>query len=165
MKDKKNNLSPIILIAVFVMSIISGILYRLGGTGGAWWKNTKMRDIGVPIIALVMMLLLGYHISWMLVLSTILLFASLTTYWKKINKFFGDTEENCRWYNWYVHGFVCGLAYLPMIFVGVPILVVLGRSFILAGLVTLSSELIDEVFWEEFCRGFFIVLTLIIFGG
>jgi len=145
-------------IIIFAASLVAGVLYRLGGIGKPW--DTKYRDLGVPVIALGVMLVLGYSISWQLILSTILLFASLTTYWKKINKFFGDTDENCHYYNWFVHGLICGLAYLPMILLDVSIYAFLTRAIGLGLLTMWSSEMISEVTWEEGSRGFLIVFTL-----
>ena len=113
------------LIVLVIFGVVSGALYRLGGIGKPY--NTKYRDFGVPIIALATMLYLKVEFSWQLVLSTVLLFGALTTYWKKINKFFGDTDENCHWYNWLVHGLICGLAYLPLYYIGVPLGNIIGN--------------------------------------
>ena len=44
---------------IWLLSIISGILYRFGG-----WKQTLWRDIGVPIVALVALWLLDYRSSY-----------------------------------------------------------------------------------------------------
>ena len=150
-------------LKVFIISIIAGILYHLGGTGGTWWKNTKVRDLGVSFCCLGIMLLLGYSFSWPLVLSTLLLFSALTTYWKKINRFFGDTDENCHYYNWFIHGLFCGLAYLPMYFTEVSIWLIFTRSVLLAIFIGAWSEVIDKVSWEEFGRGFLIAISLLMF--
>ena len=153
------------ILGVIGLSFIAGILYRLGGTGGAWWRNTKMRDLGVPVCGLLAMRLLGFDFSWVLYLSTLLLFPALTTYWKKINRFFGDTDENCHWYNWFVHGLVCGLAYLPMCFVGLNLGVILIRAIGLGLMTMVWSEEIGDVKWEEGGRGFLIIINTFMFGG
>jgi len=145
-------------LLLILLSIIGGILYRLGGIGKPW--NTKMRDLGVPACGLFAMKLLGFDYSWVLYLSTLLLFPALTTYWKKINRFFGDTDENCHWYNWLVHGLVCGLAYLPMCFGGISLYLIIGRAIILAIATMWWSEVIGDVKWEEGGRGFLIIITL-----
>ena len=147
-------------IFILIGSILAGILYRLGGTGGAWWKNTKVRDLGVPVCGLSAMKLLGFSYSWPLFISSLLLFPALTTYWKKINKFFGDTDENCHYYNWFTHGLVCGLAYLPMCFAGVSIDSIIIRALLLGICTMVWSEVIDKVKYEENGRGFLIIISL-----
>ena len=148
-------------LLLILLSIIGGILYRLGGIGKPW--NTKVRDLGVPVCGLFAMKLLGFSYSWPLFISSLLLFPALTTYWKKINKWFGDTDENCHYYNWLVHGLVCGLAYLPMCFAGVSIASIIIRALLLGMCTMVWSEVIDKVEWEESGRGFLIIISLFMF--
>ena len=153
------------ILGVIGLSFIAGWLYHLGGTGGAWWKNTKMRDLGVPACGLFAMKLLGFDYSWVLYLSTLLLFPALTTYWKKINWLFGDTDENCHYYNWLVHGLICGLTYLPMCFGGISLYLIIGRAIGLGLMIMIWSEAIGDVKWEEGGRGFLIIISLFMLGG
>ena len=150
-------------LLLILLSIIGGILYRLGGIGKPW--NTKVRDLGVPVCGLFAMKLLGFSYSWPLFISSLLLFPALTTYWKKINRFFGDTDENCHWYNWLVHGLICGLAYLPMLYVGISLGTIIGRAIVLAIATMWWSEKISKVKWEEGGRGFLIIISLFMLGG
>jgi len=85
----------ITLIMLIVFSFIAGVLYRLGGTGGTWYKNTKVRDFGVPIIYILYLLYNRTPLNVYLIISAILLFASLTTYWKFISRWIGQSTETC----------------------------------------------------------------------
>jgi hypothetical protein len=64
-----------------LLTIVSGVLYRLGG----WEKgNTKFRDLGCPTIFFILLLTNKHPINilgWLMaVLSFGLMFAALTTY-------------------------------------------------------------------------------------
>ena len=73
------------------LSVLSGVLYRLGGWGDegrrqfpyapTWLFNTKARDIGCTMCCTIGMVFV-YPSAWFIHLSAFLiLFASLTTYW------------------------------------------------------------------------------------
>ena len=145
-----------------ILSIIAGILYHLGGLGGAWWKNTKVRDLGVAFVAMITMLFLGAKFSLALIVSTLLLFGSLTTYWKKISKWIGKPTNKAYWWNWLATGFVYGLAYLPMVFAGISLYSILGRAIILSITTMLWSVWINKAWLEEFGRGVLIIITLLL---
>jgi len=146
------------IIMLIAFGIVSGVLYRLGGIGKPF--NTKYRDFGVPLITFCAVLLITREVSVQLVLSTVLLFASLTTYWKFISRLIGQSTDNVHWYNWLFTGLGYGLALVPMHFAGIPIMILLVRAALLAILTMQWSELIDDVDWEEFGRGFLIIITL-----
>jgi len=155
---------PYKIILIFIFALCSGIFYRIGGMSKKDFclSNTKWRDLGVPIIALITMLFSGINFSWMLVLSTLLLFASLTTYWKKISKWIGKDTENVYYYNWFATGLFYGLAYLPMCFAGISVSSILIRAIVLASATMYWSEMIDDVNWEEGGRGFLITITTLL---
>ena len=92
----------ITLIMLIVFSFIAGVLYRLGGIGKKF--NTKYRDFGVPIIYTLYLLYNRTPLNAYLIISTILLFISLTTYWKFISRWIGQDTENVYWYNWFFTG-------------------------------------------------------------
>jgi len=94
---------PIILIAC----ALSAILYRMGGSSN--W-NTKFRDIGCPLVLMLLVFILfGIQLKmwWIYLLTFGLSFGALTTYWDWL---FGYD-------NFYAHGLGCGLAVLPLCFV------------------------------------------------
>ena len=147
-------------IKVLIASVIAGILYRLGGTGGAWWKNTKVRDAGVAVVALITMLCLGASLSLPLFLSTLLLFGALTTYWKKLNPLFGKTTDNCYWWNWLATGLAYGLAYLPYAISTGCYWQYILRVIVLGVITMIWSEKISIDWIEENGRGAFVIATL-----
>lgn len=130
----------------------SAILYRLGGMKG---MNTKFRDFGVPIVFLAVMLFSG-HWTWWALLSAILLFAALTTYWDWL---FGYD-------NLYFHGLACGLAMLPLGIAGVGWLAIVAYSLILSLIMGILNWFVNKYqvplrdWIEELSRGTVIILAL-----
>ena len=148
------------LIMLVAFSFVAGVLYRLGGVGKPF--NTKYRDFGVPIIYMLYLLYSGIPFNVYLIASAILLFASLTTYWKCISRWIGKDIENVYWWNWLATGFFYGLTLLPMCFMEVSFSAIILRAVVLGVLTMIWSEKISDVEWEEFGRGFLIIVTLII---
>jgi len=151
------------IISLIVLTMLSGLLYRLGGWGDpgrknypklpTWLFNTKARDLGCPLCAFLGMLFF-VEMSWWMALAHFLsfgiLFGALTTYWDFLFEF--D--------NHWVHGFMCGLAYFPYAIVsghwvgfGVRCVVVA----IAMGLISTQSS--DDVV-EEVGRGASLIPTL-----
>ena len=129
------------LIKILIASIISGILYRLGGTS----RGTKWRDFGCPTVALVALwLLVGFKSSywWAYLLFFGFSFASLTTYWDFIP--FNKGEDNH-----FMHGFFCGLAGIPLIWVGIPLWIILARLTLCTLGMGLWSKWIGNAVVEE----------------
>ena len=139
---------------VGVLALLGGLLYRLGGIGKPW--NTKYRDLGVALVAAGCWVLLGGGLSWNLALASLLLFASLTTYWGFVNKWLGKPTDTKYWWNWLLTGLGTGLAYLPLgcseaFWIRVGVL----------GIFTMIwSEMFNSVWTEEIGRGFLIVITI-----
>jgi len=141
---------------IWLLSIISGILYRFGG-----WKQTLWRDIGVPIVALVALWLLDYRSSyWMAHLCFFgLMWGALSTYWDRLFK-----KDN-----FFIHGFMIGIALLPFCFFGMSLWLLLTRAMVLGLGMGLVNKYVNK--WalshsdiiEEFFRGVIIIATLIIF--
>jgi hypothetical protein len=76
-------------------TILASVLYRMGGSAN---YHTKFRDLGVPTVVAVVLLLLGAH-TWWLILTFGLMFGALTTYWK----------------GFYMHGLLVGLSLAPVV--------------------------------------------------
>jgi len=142
------------IYAIIGLSILSGILYRMGGTGGGpWYFNTKMRDFGCPAVCMGGMFLM-YHTTlpwWSHVFAFGLLFAALTTYWDFM---FKNVD------NHWMHGFMCGLSYFPyaiatMGWVGFGV-----RCIAVAILMGLVSVLSENDIVEEVGRGASLPATL-----
>ena len=151
------------VIGFFLTSIISGVLYRLGGMGDdgrqrypklpGWIFNTKVRDWGCPAVCLPWLAVLGVSAVWWLHLISFLLFyLALTTYWDRV---FGYD-------NFYAHGFMCGLAYFPLCFDGLSWWVMLGRAVILGAMMGAWCKYFSNAVVEEMGRGGFLVLTLLV---
>ena len=142
------------LIKLLILSVISGILYRLGG----WEKgNTKFRDIGCPLVAVLSLWLLhGAHWNywWAYLLIFGLMFLALTTYWDKLFK-----EDN-----FYMHGYMIGLSTFPLIWLGIHWYIIMIYSILLAITMGLWSKWIKRDWLEEFGRGFLLCWYLRIFA-
>lgn len=150
------------IIATILMSCLSAFCYRLGGLGKdqakqqipwcpAWLINTKTRDVGCSLLAVLWMFLFFPRVEWFLYLISFgLLWGALSTYW---DFFTGDDI-------FLLHGVGIGLALLPVV-TGVDF----HRGFsILMLVMPLLMEIWCRVFkndWvEELGRGAFIVATL-----
>ena len=148
---------------VLVLSILSGILGRMGGAQG---YNTRWRDIGCSLVVLLtLFVLFGFHLSlwWIYLLIFGLHWAILSTYWDWLFK-----EDNL-WFS----GFACGLMIMP---INTAINFILIRSVILGVVWGCLNKYLPSagiagnkriLFWrrdivEEFLRYFFVPLTLII---
>lgn len=151
---------PLNIGLLLVLSIISGILGRMGGAEGF---NTKYRDLGVPAVFVAIMCLFtqirGIAEWSALVISALLLFGALTTYWQKL-----FSEDNL-WFS----GFICGLATMPLLWCGIALWAIIARALLLAVIWGLLNRYRKPILiWrgdvvEEFLRYFSLILTLLIF--
>ena len=143
------------ILAWLVLSIISGVFYRMGGSDTF---NTKWRDIGCALCATLLLIILNtfvYNIKTILalVVMTGLTFASLTTYFKK-------KGEDAKWWNWVFVGTAFGLSALPFSYATGHWLGFIIRTVFLGVVVCVWSERVGEVIWEEFGRGVLLVSTI-----
>jgi len=152
-----------LLVVTILGSLISAVLYRLGGWGGEgrdrfpnlpkWFFNTKARDIGCAIVGfgaysiLVGITLVPWYIH---LVCFLLLFGSLTTYWDWI------TGEDNHW----LHGLACGVSYVPYAFYMGDWHLYLGRAVAVAVLMGLVSWLSGNDVVEETGRGASLIATL-----
>jgi len=137
-------------ITIAVLSVLSGVLYRLGG----WEKGNRLyRVLGVPLCVI------G---------ATIALFGLKTGFWwaylitfglcaGAVSAYFGLDEK--KWGYW-AHGLALGLAAVPIAYVTGNWLGFGIRCEVLTLLITLWSEFTTIDWLEEPGRGFFIVATM-----
>lgn len=144
------------ILLTFLLSILSGILGRMGGAKG---YHTLYRDIGCSILTVgTFCIWYGFKLEyWSLYLLCLLLhYGALTTYCDKI---FG---YDCFWFS----GFLVGLAMLPL---GITYKVwwIYSIRTILIGIKweTLNRYLPKQILWwrrdivEEFLRYFVITVA------
>lgn len=136
------------IISVSIASIISGVLYRLGGSQ---YYHTLWRDIGCSLISTI---LIGYLVSWhwTLILVFGMTWGALTTYWK--------VGPKAYWFNWIFTGLGYSLAVLPFCiaeghWIGFGI-----RTVVLSLTTMIWSELNGNAILEEFGRGFLLSATI-----
>jgi FtsH-binding integral membrane protein len=134
-------------MVILIASILSGILYRLGG----WEKGNKLfRRLGCPLVALLTLWLLvgvSFRLWWVYLLFVGLSYGALTTYWD----FTGSD-------NFYLHGLGVGLAGIPLIWCGVPLHYILIRIVICSVGMGLWSKWIGNDIAEESGRGVLFIL-------
>ena len=151
------------ILAVILLSIISAILYRLGGASTEdqdkefpwiprWIKNLpKKRDFGCGWCVLFASFILGINAPiWAWVISVGLMWASLSTYW----------DELFGYDNHWFHMFMIGFSLLPVMFFSFP--VELGMRCIILAVVGGSwSKFTGNATYEELGRGVLLPLTLL----
>ena len=136
------------IIFWILISIVSAILYRMGGSG-VW--NTKWRDIGSMLCATLCLLVtqkLVFNVAtvFAVVAFSGLTFASLTTYFKK-------KGTDTKWFNWVFVGLAWGISALPIALVYHCWLGLTLRTMFLGLTVCLWSQFNGNVVWEENGRG------------
>lgn len=121
----------------------------MGGYGAPF--DTKVRDVGCALCFGAGFIVLHLY-TWYLFASVVVMFAALTTYWKK--------SGPVRYYHWYATGFVYSLAALPAAY---SLDLVFGWMYysmaVVAGVV-LWSVFVKIAWLEEFGRGAIIVGAL-----
>jgi len=149
-------------LLIILFSSASGIFYRLGGLGNGgkerfpkiptWWFNTKIRDIGIPLIYFSWCIIYGIPVNRYLILSCTLLAFSLSTYFKKS----GDPQPK----HWFAHGLAIGLSAIPLYWCGVSWQPIILRAIVLSSAtVFIGSIPNDDI--SELGRGFIIIATLL----
>ena len=137
-----------VIIVLLAGMILSAILYRMGGATG---YNTKFRDLGCPLVALITLWLMkGIVLSywWVYLLFFGLSFGALTTYWDWL---FGYD-------NFYAHGLGCSLATIPLLWVGLPWGIFILHTIICTIGMGLWSKFIGNDVQEEMGRGALFIL-------
>jgi hypothetical protein len=138
-----------------IVSAVAGLLYRLGGVGKPY--DTKFRDMGVPFVGIVLLLIIYPHYSLKYIIAYLLTFglyfASMTTYWKR-------KGSDAKWWNWLLTGLGYSLAFLPFAIVSGEYFGFCLRLVLCSVATMIWSEKIDNVVWEEFGRGVICTATL-----
>lgn len=133
-----------------VLACLSGIFYRLGGYGLPF--NTKVRDFGVPS-CMITYFMLTEHWNWILILCFGLMFGAQTTYFKK-------KGSDAKWYNWLLVSLAFSFAMLPYTWITGHWVGFELRTLVVIVITVIWSELIGNVNFEEFFRGFIQIITL-----
>lgn len=153
---------------IILLSILSGILYRIGGSK---YYNTKARDFGsnlitnfvIGVVLYFNKIDINFTFGTAFILSFGLLLASLTTYWKK-------KGTPGTFFTWFLTGFFYGLSAFPFYFISKLWIGILLRSLVLGlfvmlwwrfrpNSIRLFSHEWDGAQIEEFGRGFILTLT------
>ena len=144
------------IIITLILSIIAGILYRLGGKRGF---DTKFRDCGCPAVFILSLIVLGKVSglwAWLsLIPSFGLMFGALTTY-----RYFLTKPQDYKPGHYALHGLMVSLAFFP--------LAIVTHKWLFFGLRGLSTALFLYIWacitsWddlEEWGRGLFINLSV-----
>ena len=156
MEEKKAVLKKLKALLVFVIAIIAGILYRMGGSGNF---PRQCRLIGVPLVSTALLALLG-GFNWWMLLCIPLMIGAISTYWKK-------KGTDATFINYFLHGVGIAIAMLPYaiathLYIGFAI-----RCVCLPLLVAFwATKMNRPILWwqadvaSEFGRGFFIAATI-----
>lgn len=146
------------ILLTLLLSILSGILGRMGGADNS---NTLYRDIGCSVLSIITFCLwFGFRLDywWIYLISFGLHWGAFSTYYDVI---FGYD-------NLYFAGFMSGMALLPLIIVYNLWSLCIIRSILLAIIWRLLKYLPSYVFYwrhditEEFLRYFSVVITLLL---
>jgi len=148
------------VLYILLIALLAGLFNRIGGMGGYWWANGKVRDWGVPACAIGAMMVLGISCSWWVwCIFFLLAWGALSTY-------------NDRWWTygidfweWVLTGFSYGLAALPIAISTGKYLGFAIRCGILAAFMPFSNKLQWKLFHDdtdgvEGSRGIMYILTL-----
>ena len=138
------------IITAVPLSILSGVLYRLGGYGPPF--NTKVRDFGVPSCMAAYFAITG-HWHWVLILCFGLVFGAQTTYFKR-------KGWDVYWFNWLYCGLAFSFALLPYVWATGHWAGFAWRTLVVTGFTVAISELSGKDWIEEGGRGFVQIITL-----
>lgn len=151
----------IFILIALLLSILGAYLYYLGGQGGAWYKNTKMRDWGCNLCVVLILILKGLFfnmtftslLSGSLVLTFFVQWSTLSTYWKK-------HAPDVLWYHWFMTGFMWGMSPIFYILVTKHWIFFSIRTIFLALFTMYWSEKQNNVFKEDMGKSFAFVSTM-----
>ena len=138
------------LLVFLAVCCFSSILYRAGGSGN---YPRQLRVVGCPFILMGLVLLtikiqLTIVNLSLLILTLGLSIGAISTYW----------DELFGYDNFWFHGFMCGIAGIPLIWAGVPLHYILLRIVICSVGMGLWSKFIGNAVWEENGRGALFIL-------
>ena len=143
------------MVTAVILSIVGGIVYRLGGTS----RGTLWRDSGVPSCMAAYFAITG-HWHWVLILCFGLTYASQTTYNKWAQRLIGVKTNDVMWVGWIVTGLAFSFALLPYAWATGHWTGFLWRTLIVTGFTVAWSEFIGWDDMEEGGRGAIQIITL-----
>lgn len=150
----EKNKNIIKALATLLLSILGGILGRLGG----WEKGNRLfRMLGVSACCIVLMALLYHPLNWWYAGSLLITFGlvlgTTSTYYKKKN-------SPVIWVNWLIYGAMEGVAFLPVAIYTQNWLGYGIRILISSVLICVWDEGVGIDWIEEFGRYFIVVATV-----
>lgn len=149
------------ILSVILLSIITGVFYRMGGSGN---YPRYFRELSACVTMILAMVILG-HIHWTLIPCAGLLYGLETTYFKSKN-------SDAKWWNWLLVGIAFSIAMLPLViaqhlWIGFGIrtvfctgMVVLWQEFLSQQVVNICHKTLNKDITDEFGRGFLVIITL-----
>lgn len=144
------------MILTIFFSLLSSVCYRAGGLSQEekywiplWMRQAWVRDWLCPFFCLFPLFL--QHPSWVFLLAYGAMGGAFSTYWKYKNNA-----------NYWLSGFVVGLACLPLIFCGVIWWRIILRSISLAVLWGTWCKIFGNDHIQEHGRGFLVSVTMLI---
>lgn len=106
------------LIITIIFTVLSAFFYRVGGASKesmelyfpwypSWAVQSWMRELVCTSLTIIWMAMFYHSISWLYVLSYVLIWAATTTYWDDFPPQKGEDKYG-------MHGFFIGVALLPI---------------------------------------------------
>jgi len=152
------------LLILFVLSIASGVLMRMGGSGNF---SRMSRLVGDPICRISGLLLFWHPSTWIGWIMLALTFGAMIGTISSYHLFFPKPQDgNYGGFHFGLYGFLQGVACFPLIWAGLHWYFILGPAVLLAALlgVWFNNFNVKILCWEsdvvqEFTRGLLICLT------
>ena len=141
------------ILIVMALSILAGVFYRMGGSGN---YNRLWRIMGVPFLQIMALIaLFGAKMAywWVYLLYFGLSCGFISTYWDFL---FKDVD------NFFMHGFMIGVAGFILIIFGVHWPVILIRSIALSVFMGVWCLIWKWDIAEEVGRGSSIILSMLL---
>ena len=146
------------IFVLLILSLISAVLYRIGGKGG--FKNAKaIRRFGCAGVFLIAVWLLsGFKLTylWAYILTYILSALALSTY----HDYLAPDGKSENWLCWLVTGIVYGLSCFPLIWAGVNYYAIIDRAIALGLAIMLLRERTGKDWLEEAGSGSLYILSV-----
>lgn len=146
----------------------STFLFRLGGASKSdfpwlppWMVNTKARDIGCSLVAILTMLLMGIKAPfwiWFITLGT--QFAFLCAYHKWFQRLFGFPDDDVYYPAWLMTGFGYSISALPVVIYAGLWWGFILRTIVLTLGICAIREFFSDVNIEECGSGFLYCVSL-----
>jgi len=142
-----------------LLSLISAVLYRIGGSSLKIPNITKIRDCGVPFLGCTIVAINHWPLHLMAWLGLILSFGLA---WGSMTSYFKRKGSDAVWWNWMLVGLAFGIAFLPYAWATGLWFLFIYRTIATTIFVVIWSESISNAMLEELGRGFIFSITLLI---